>query len=378
MNFPSKLLGKLKDRQLSNTLRKLSEVNDRELVDFSSNDYIGFSKEESISERSAKELKRLEHLNGSTGSRLLTGNFLIHTSLEEDLASHFKVEAVLLFNSGYDANLGLLSSVPQRGDRIFYDEYSHASIRDGLKLSNAKSFKFKHNDIEDLRRKIKATSGGGEDYVIVESVYSMDGDFGPIEKLVDLSIELNFNLIVDEAHSTGVFGPKGEGIVVEKKLESKVFARIHTFGKALGCHGAMIAGSSVLKEYLINFSRSFIYTTAPAPHAVLAVKNAVSLLPKSKAPAKLHKNISCFKAYIIHFKLEDFFIESGSPIQSAVFGSPGKVKEISSRLEDKGYDAKPILYPTVPKGQERIRFCLHSYNTAHQMKEILYLLSTFV
>ena len=376
MNFPSKLLGKLKDRQLRNTLRKLSEA--EELIDFSSNDYIGFAREESIAIRSAKDLKGLKHLNGSTGSRLLTGNLQIHTSLEKDLATYFKAESVLLFNSGYDANLGLLSSVPQRGDRIFYDEYSHASIRDGLTLSNAKSFKFKHNAIDDLRRKIKSISGGGEDYVIVESVYSMDGDFAPIKSLVELSVELNFKLIVDEAHSTGVFGRNGEGIIVEEKLESEVFARIHTFGKALGCHGAMIAGSALLKEYLINFSRSFIYTTAPSPHQVLSVKNAFLLLPESKAPSKLHKNISCFKEQIRRFQLEEYFIKSDGPIQSALFGSPEKVKEISSGLKDKGYEAKPILSPTVPKGQERIRFCLHSYNTPDEIQEILFLLSTFV
>ena len=376
MNFPLKLQDKLKDRLLSNSLRKLSEPKD--LVDFSSNDYLGFAKEETIALQSGKDLKGGKQLNGSTGSRLLTGNLPIHTSLEKDLASYFKAESVLLFNSGYDANLGLLSSVPQRGDRIFYDAYSHASIRDGLTLSKAKSFKFKHNDIEDLRSIMKNTKGGGEDYVIVESVYSMDGDFSPVENLVDLSVELNFKLIVDEAHSTGIFGLNGEGVVVEKKLESQVFARIHTFGKALGCHGAMIAGAALLKEYLINFSRAFIYTTAPSPHAVLSVKHAVSLLPKSKAPAKLHKNISCFKEHINRFHLEEFFIKSEGPIQSAIFGSPEKVKEISSELKDKGFDAKPILSPTVPRGQERIRFCLHSYNTPEEIREILFLLSTFV
>lgn len=376
MKFPSRLLGKLNDRKLDNSFRKLSES--KELVDFSSNDYIGFAKEEQIALRSGRDIKGNKELNGSTGSRLLTGNLEIHASLEIILASYFKAESVLLFNSGYDANLGLLSAVPQRGDRIFYDEYAHASIRDGINLSHAKSYKFRHNDLEDLKRKMKSTPEGGEVYVVVESVYSMDGDFSPIESLVNLSEQLNFNLIVDEAHSTGIFGQKGEGLLVEKKLESKVFARIHTFGKAMGCHGAIIAGSVLLREYLINFARSFIYTTALSPHAVYSIKNAFSLLPESGAPGRLHKNISHFKAQMIHFHLEDFFIKSDSPIQSAIFESPAKVKEISARLEEKGFDAKPILSPTVPKGQERIRFCLHSYNTPDQIQEILFLLSTFV
>ncbi len=174
-----------------------------------------------------------------------------------NLLNFSRLNGALLFNSGYDANIGLLSSVPQRGDRIFYDEFSHASIRDGIRLSHAKAFGFRHNDLDDLQQKIKATDSEGEVYVVVESVYSMDGDQAPLRELSQLSEPLNFKLIVDEAHATGVYGLKGQGIVVEQELEADVFARIHTFGKALGCHGAIIARRSFTYSIPCKFCKTF-------------------------------------------------------------------------------------------------------------------------
>ncbi|MGB5322321.1 aminotransferase class I/II-fold pyridoxal phosphate-dependent enzyme, partial [Lutimonas sp.] len=206
MKFPSKLLDKLEGRRLSGSLRSLPAQTD--LIDFSSNDYLGFSRNEHLFDQVMKKLKTGQAQNGSTGSRLLSGNFAFHEALEAELAEFFKADGALLFNSGYDANIGLLSSVPQRGDRIFYDEFSHASIRDGIRLSHAKAFGFRHNDLDDLQQKIKATDSEGEVYVVVESVYSMDGDQAPLRELSQLSEPLNFKLIVDEAHATGVYGLK--------------------------------------------------------------------------------------------------------------------------------------------------------------------------
>lgn len=376
MKFPSKLLDKLEGRRLSGSLRSLPTQTD--LIDFSSNDYLGFSRNEHLFDLVMKKLKSGQIHNGSTGSRLLSGNFAFHETLEAELAEFFKVEGALLFNSGYDANIGFLSSVPQRGDRIFYDEFSHASIRDGIRLSHAKAFGFRHNDLDDLQQKIKATDSEGEVYVVVESVYSMDGDQSPLRALSQLSEPLNFKLIVDEAHATGVYGLKGEGIVVEQELEADVFARIHTFGKALGCHGATIAGDRLLIQYLVNFARPFIYTTAMPIHAVLTIQFAVAMLSGTKEREILHKNIAYFKEMITQYKLQDIFINSDSPIQSAVIASPQRVKEVTGKLKEHHFDAKPILSPTVPLGQERIRFCVHSYNTYSEIQEILFLLSTFV
>jgi len=376
MKFPPKLLDKLDERRQSDSLRILSLQTN--LIDFSSNDYLGFSKSEQLSEQVRKQLEEFQASNGSTGSRLLSGNFPFHQDLETKLALFFKAEAALLFNSGYDANIGFLASVPQRGDRIFYDEFSHASIRDGIRLSNSKSYGFRHNDLVDLQQKIKSTDAEGEVYVIVEAVYSMDGDMPPLKELAELSESIGFKLIVDEAHSTGVFGEKGEGVVIDQQLESFVFARIHTFGKALGCHGAVVVGDKLLIQYLVNFSRPFIYTTAMPLHNVLTIKFAVEMLSVTKERERLRTNINYFKEMIRQFKLQDIFISSPSAIQSAVISSPKKVKEVTAKLRQHNFDAKPILSPTVPVGKERIRFCIHSYNTSQEIQEILFLLSTFV
>ncbi len=376
MKFPSKLLDKLEGRRLSGSLRSLPSRTD--LIDFSSNDYLGFSRNEQLFELVQARLKTSQANNGSTGSRLLSGNFSFHEALETELAEFFKAEAALLFNSGYDANIGLLSSVPQRGDRIFYDEFSHASIRDGIRLSHAKAFGFKHNDLADLQQKIKGTNAAGEVFVVVESVYSMDGDQAPLKELCHLSETLDFKLIVDEAHATGVYGPKGQGMVIEQELGPYVFARIHTFGKALGCHGATVTGGRFLMQYLVNFARSFIYTTAMPLHAVLTIQFALDLLSSTKERDILSGKISFFKEMINHFKLQSIFINSTSPIQSAVIASPQRVKEVTEKLKEHRFDAKPILSPTVPLGKERIRFCIHSYNTYDEIQEVLFLLSTFV
>ena len=376
MKFPSNLLLKLDSRQENGSLRSLSPQNDR--IDFSSNDYLGFAKNPSFYQQVQEDLHSHFPNNGSAGSRLLSGNFEFHEALESQLATFFTAEAALLFNSGYDANIGLLSSVPQRGDYIFYDESSHASIRDGIILSNAKSYKFKHNDLNDLRQKLEKIGTGIQGYLVVESIYSMDGDAAPIAELVDISKAYDLKLIIDEAHSTGVYGSKGQGIVNDLGLSEFVFARIYTFGKALGCHGAAIVGDTLLIQYLVNFARSFIYTTAMPVHNVVAIKNGLLLLKSTQARLALFENVALFRAMILKYNLEQYFIKSSSPIQSAIIASNAKVKQISHQFTTHNFDAKPILSPTVPSGQERIRFCIHSYNTSDDIQEILFLLSTFV
>jgi 8-amino-7-oxononanoate synthase len=288
--------------------------------------------------------------------------------VENQLAKHHQAEAALLFNSGYDANIGLFSAILQKGATILYDELIHASIRDGIRLSNAKAFKFKHNCLEDLYKKRNKVSGPV--YIAVESVYSMDGDSAPLKELVDFSLENNGFLIVDEAHSNGVFGQNGSGMLQDLHLEQKVFARVHTFGKALGCHGAAVFGSKELKEYLVNFSRSFIYTTAASLHSVAIISAAYQELPTSKEREALEQNL--------RNKLQHLFVESESAIQCCLISGNQKVKSIALALQKKGYQLKPILSPTVPKGKERLRFCLHSYNIKEEIAEVLGLLATFV
>ena len=377
--FPITLSNKLQLRSQSNSLRQLSEQN--ALIDFTSNDYLGFAHSELIFDKTHQFLldKNIK-INGATGSRLISGNHNLYEITEDFIASFHQSESALIFNSGYDANVGFFSSLPHRNDIILYDELCHASIRDGIQLSNAKSYKFNHNDFEDLEKLIqKFHSQEIEIYIVTESVFSMDGDCPNLEELTNLSEKYNCNLVIDEAHALGVFGNQGQGLVQELKLQNKVFARIITFGKGLGCHGAAIIGSQDLKEYLVNFARSFIYTTGLSPHSVATILVAYqSLANDPKAIDKLRENIIHFNQEKQILGLKTMFIRSKSAIQSAIIPGNQNVKNIAKQIQGKGFDVKAIMSPTVPEGQERLRICLHSYNTKEEISGMLSLLSNFV
>ena len=381
MNFPKQLSDKLNQRTENNSLRKLTPQNN--LVDFSSNDYLGFSKSEIIFNKTHQYLldNNLQQ-NGATGSRLLSGNHQVYNEAENYIAQFHQAQAALIFNSGYDANIGFFSSVPQRNDIILFDELCHASIRDGITMSNAKSFKFDHNNLEHLEKLILKHNQNSQHatiYIVTESVFSMDGDSPDLENLAQLATQYKCLLVIDEAHALGVFGSKGEGLIQELNLQNQVFARIITFGKALGCHGSAILGSEQLKEYLVNFARSFIYTTALSPHSVATILVAYQELENQKeAILKLRNNIQFFNQQKTMLSLKQVFVRNKSAIQSAIIPGNEKVKHIASQLQKNGFDVKPILSPTVPEGQERLRFCLHSYNSEKEILEVLQLLRTFV
>jgi len=377
MKFPEGLSRKLSLREQEGMFRVLQTHEG--LIDFFSNDYLGFASDPNLDPESAGEGISPFQWNGSTGSRLISGNSRAHEELEMALAKFFKAESALIFNSGYDANIGLLSAVLQRQDAVFFDRLSHASIRDGISLSSASAYGFEHNDLDDLKKKIsKARSRTGQNYVIVESVYSMDGDEAPLEQLAEYCRSENLYLIVDEAHSTGVMGQDGSGMITLLGLENEVFARIHTFGKALGCHGAAVLGSEFLKKYLINFARSFIYTTALPPREVLRISAALKQLKHSEERDRLSLNIDAFLSEIENLNLTSYFIPSRSPIQSFLLPDSSDPQEIRKVFQEHKMGAKIIFSPTVPKGQERIRICIHSFNTSSEIQRILQLLSTFV
>lgn len=371
MKLPKSLSDKLDFRKSSNALRKLS-INEN-LIDFFSNDYLGFSKSDIIYEKTHQFLIENDFkTNGATGSRLISGNHKLYEITESLISQFHHSEAALIFNSGYDANLGLLSCVPQRNDVILYDELCHASIRDGIQLSNAKAFKFHHNDIEDLERKItKYKILNSTIYVVIESVYSMDGDSPNLEEIVSICEKYNSYLIVDEAHALGVFGAQGEGLVQSLGLQDKVFARVVTFGKGLGCHGAAVLGSNQLKSYLINFARSFIYTTGLSPHAVATIYVAYQYLKGQTAISDLKENIIWFNQQKQLIGLKPMFVYSKSAIQCAIIQGNDNVKRFASELQLQGYNVKPILSPTVPQGQERLRFCLHSFNSKEEISAVM-------
>ncbi|MFT3794747.1 aminotransferase class I/II-fold pyridoxal phosphate-dependent enzyme [Flavobacterium sp.] len=377
--LPTALQDKLNKRTQEAALRQLPVANS--LVDFASNDYLGFSRREAIFDQTHQLLlDRNIKTNGATGSRLISGNHPLYAETENHVARFHGSETALIFNSGYDANVGFFSSVPQKGDFILYDELCHASIRDGIKMSNAKSYKFIHNDFEDLQRLIgKCVGGNAAIYVATESVFSMDGDCPNLEELAQLCEKYHAHLVIDEAHALGVFGNQGRGLVAEHRLQSKVFATIVTFGKGLGCHGAAVLCSTELQSYLINFARSFIYTTGLSPHAVANILTAYQHLESNpEALESLRNNIIHFNQQKNLLGLKPMFVHSKSAIQCAIIPGNEKVKKVANQLRESGFDVKAILSPTVPEGQERLRICLHSYNTESEISGLLQTLAQLI
>ena len=281
----NRLLEHLKKREIQGNLRSLKLRSG--LVDFSSNDYLGLASNRELHRRVIEHANAREWANGSTGSRLLTGNSSFQMGLEARLANFFKAPAALIFNSGYTANLALMATIPQRGDTILYDRSIHACIKDGARLSRAKCLSFKHNDLNDLERKLSISSG--HKFVVIESLYSMEGDYSHLEGIAELCRDHQAEIIIDEAHTTGWAGPNGRGTVVEHGCEDLFLARVHTFGKGMGVHGACVVGSKVLVEYLVNFARPFIYTTALPPHSVIAINSVLDMLEAAQITSEATK-----------------------------------------------------------------------------------------
>ncbi|WP_448699484.1 aminotransferase class I/II-fold pyridoxal phosphate-dependent enzyme [Mucilaginibacter sp. AW1-3] len=356
---------KLEERKANGTYRSLKPENG--LIDFYSNDYLGFARSPEIKEDISQYLHQHTHLNGSTGSRLLSGNTALCEELEHHIATFHKAQAGLIFNSGYDANVGLFSSLPQRGDTVITDELIHASIIDGVRLSHANRYTFKHNNLNNLEDKLKQAKGNC--YIAVESVYSMDGDTAPVTQIIALADKYNAHVIVDEAHAVGVFN---RGLINELNLQDKVFATVVTFGKALGAHGAIVLGSESLRNYLINFARSFIYTTAASFAQLAGIKVAYRYLAQSvKQQEMLKSNIELFKAHVTIPGL----VESNSGIQCIVIGGNELTANTAALIRNAGFDVRPILSPTVAQGTERLRLCLHAFNTDTDITKLTKLLN---
>ncbi|HEY9048682.1 MAG TPA: 8-amino-7-oxononanoate synthase [Ohtaekwangia sp.] len=356
---------RLKAREEEGLLRTLKHTSG--LIDFTSNDYLGLARSEDLFNAIHQKLNTLPaRSNGATGSRLLAGNNSYYEEVESTLAGIFHAQAALIFNSGYSANLAVLSSLPQRGDTILYDELAHACIKDGTRLSMAKRFSFRHNDLNDLEAKLKRSEGNI--FIAVESIYSMDGDACPLQELITLAEKYNAFIIVDEAHSTGVTGEKGSGLAVSLNVHDRIAVRIYTFGKAMGIHGACVTGSDELRNYLINFARPFIYTTALPPHSVVAIDCAFRYLQENiQTQEQLKKNIQLYLHATRDLPNKTI---SASAIQTAVYPGNDHVRSVAHALQQKGFDVRPILSPTVPKGTERLRICLHAFNTAQQIEEL--------
>lgn len=364
----------LKEREKNNLLRILQPANFRkegkiyfkgkEYIDFSSNDYLGLSSHAELIQASIRAAK--EFGTSASASRLLSGDLDIYHELEEKTANFKGKEVALAFNSGYQANTGIISSLYKTGDAIFCDKLSHASIIDGILLSGARLFRFLHNDINHLESLLKKERRKYKNSLIItETIFSMDGDRPPLKELVELKEKYNCYLMVDEAHATGIFGEYGSGVAEEEGLTDRIELIMGTFSKALGSFGAYLACSKEIKDYLINSCRSFIYSTALPPSIIAANIASIDLVKKEPFRREtLLENAGYFRNGLLNRGL---VVKGSSQIIPVIIGDSKKAVVMSKELQEKSYWVLPIRPPTVPQGEARLRFSLTYYHT----KEVL-------
>jgi 8-amino-7-oxononanoate synthase len=348
-------------------------------IDFFSNDYLGIASDNVLHDCMEEKIRKLvlpKCAYGSTGSRLLSGNSLLAVETEAFLADIHQAEAALLFPSGYMANVGVLSALPYKNATIVYDELVHASMLDGIKMSKAASLAFRHNSLTDLEEKLAIAKG--LKFIAIEALYSMDGDFAPLQEMIEIAERYDAAIILDEAHSSGVYGKRGEGRAQSQKLHHRIFFRIHTFGKAPGVHGAVAFCDHATKDFLVNYCRPLIFSTAMPGHALVAIQCSYEYLASGECEKKrqgLMENIQCFHS-LKHRAASYRFADSLSAIQTLFVPGNEKAKNLAQAIRKEGFEVRAILSPTVPAGTERIRICLHSFNTTDEIVRFINTLST--
>ncbi|ORY77650.1 pyridoxal phosphate-dependent transferase [Leucosporidium creatinivorum] len=418
----------LESRAKRQILRSLTptQPTGQPVVDFSSNDYLSLARSPVLRTKVLAALKALPSPYGPPSSRLLDGNSSHHLALEAQLAAFFCAETGLLFNSGFDANVGAWTVLPDEEDWIVYDELIHASVHDGMRAARVEKGKrrsFKHNDVEDLQRVLKdilradsgVKTGERSVWVGVETLYSMDGDLSPLKEIVELVESMlpkgNGHMVVDEAHSTGLYGNQGRGVVCALGLANRITVRVHTFGKAMACSGAVVLCSPLIRSYLINYARPLIYSTAMPHMNVIAIKTAFDMLEEGHGDA-VAAHVHYLSTLLLQL-LSAFLSPTSSPVslpptlalttapspaattaaltpnaspslQPMLLTSPiiplitASPRPLSRFLGEKGFLVRPITYPTVPKGQERVRVCLHAGNTEDEVRRLSEVVSEWV
>jgi 8-amino-7-oxononanoate synthase len=323
-------------------------------IDFTSNDYLGLAQSRELADAIVQAIARGVPV-GAGGSRLLRGNHPEHEALEHEAAQFFGAETALFFGGGFIANTALLATLPSHGDLIVYDELIHASAHDGMRLSKADAAAARHNDpqsVEDVITAWRAAGATGQPWIVVESLYSMDGDRAPLDDLAAIALRNDAMLIVDEAHATGVFGPDGRGLAAHLEGSANVVT-LHTCGKALGVMGGLVLAPRTICDFLVNRARAFIYATAPSPLVAAAVRAALEICrAEPQRREKLHRLIS-FTASELRSKTS--FAPSGSQIQPIIVGADTRAVALASSLKARGYDVRAIRPPTVPEGTARLR-----------------------
>lgn len=369
-------LESLESQNLRRTLRPLSSpqgphsrVADRELINFSSNDYLGLATHPRLREAATRALR--DFGTGSGASRLISGSLAPHHQLEEALAEFKGTERALVFSTGYATAVGAITALVSSSDIVILDKLAHASIVDGARLSGAKLRIFAHNDLNDLESilgwadKQRASKSAARILIVTESLFSMDGDVAPLAEIVALKDRYGAWLMVDEAHGTGLFGPNRRGLIDELRLSQQVEIQMGTLGKALGSAGGYISGSAVLIDYLINKARSFIFSTAPPPAVSAASIAALEVVRSAEGDAllaRLRENVRQFSA------------ESGtplpaenSPIVPRLVGGEEEALNFAAALLENGFLVPAIRYPTVARSQARLRF---TFSAAHSTDEL--------
>lgn len=346
-------------------------IGTRTLVNFSSNDYLGLSRHPFVIQRASEALATWGA--GSGASRLLSGNLAIHEELEKRLALFKKEKAVRIFSSGYLANLGAVTSLLNEKDLVLSDHLSHASLIDAARLSKAKFRVYPHNDPKALDRILAAAGSFRRKLVMTDAYFSMDGHVAPVDRLLEICRKRGAMLMVDEAHSTGVFGATGRGLTEHFGVSGQVDVVMGTLSKALGSVGGYVSGKAVLIETLTNRSKTYLYTTAPAPAASAAALAALDLIEKEKEPLKrLWANTSRLRRGLSEAGFD--LMDSEGPIVPVRVGESKKAMILKTLLAEQGYFAPAIRPPTVPKGTDRIRL---SVTAAHAEGELDALVKTF-
>jgi 8-amino-7-oxononanoate synthase len=326
-------------------------------VDFASNDYLGLAASPELAEAAAAALARGVPL-GATGSRLLRGNHPEQESLEAEAAQFFGAETALFFGGGFQANYAIFSTLPQRGDLIVADELIHASVHDGMRASKAQSQLARHNDPQSFEDTIAAwrrNGGTGRPWIAVESLYSMDGDGAPLAELGGIASRHDAMLVIDEAHATGVLGPQGKGLAAGLEGRPNVIS-LHTCGKGLGVMGALVLAPTLMRDFLVNRCRPFIYATAPSPLVAAVVRTALKLCQEQPERRERLAKLVAFAGQELATRAG--ITPSGSHIQPVIVGQDARATALAETLRAEGFDVRAVRPPTVPEGTARLRLAL--------------------
>jgi 8-amino-7-oxononanoate synthase len=352
------MLDRLHKRELNQQKRKLPKRD--WAYDFSSNDYISFARSSLLRERIVQQLAEVDCI-GASGSRLLTGNMPLAEEVEQSVAKFFGFPKALIFPCGFTLNCGLLASLSNEDDSIIMDENVHASMKNGLKLAAAHGYFFRHNDLNRLESRLRKEHAKKRNiFVVVEALYSMDGDSVDLPALLGLCERYEARLIIDEAHSAGSMGDTGRGLVAHHRAQDRVFGNVVTFGKAFGYHGAALLGSEELISYVVNFCHSFIYTTGLSSFSLIAMRESLKLFEENPNPfLKLHENIKQFN--------KELGLSHNTPIYSFPFTDLAQLREAAHHLQSQGFGILPIYSPTVRKGCERLRVSIHAHNSESEL-----------